>query len=388
MFDLYRPAWAEVNLDNIKHNYNQIRKMTDKDAGIMAVVKANAYGHGSYEVSKAVIENGADYLAVAIIDEAIELRELGIDKPILILGYTPIEYVKEIVKYDLTQTVFELKYAYELSREAYNQGKKAKIHVKIDTGMGRIGYHDLGKAEEEIVEMSLLEGIYIEGIFSHFSSSDEKDKEYTLWQFKKFKEINERLSKRGVKIPVRHIANSAAIIDLPFTHLEMVRPGIILYGCYPSDEVEKKADLRSTMAIKARIVQLKDVSENEFISYNRTYKTSKTSKIATLPIGYADGLNRLLSNNHNVIIKGKYAPIVGKICMDQCMIDVTNINGVEVGDVAVLMGEQGNKSITPDDIAKKIKTISYEVYCGISRRVPRIYISNGKISKVQNYLHH
>ncbi|QSZ28295.1 alanine racemase [Aceticella autotrophica] len=388
MFDLYRPAWAEVNLDNIKHNYNQIRKMTDKDAGIMAVVKANAYGHGSYEVSKAVIENGADYLAVAIIDEAIELRELGIDKPILILGYTPIEYVKEIVKYDLTQTVFELKYAYELSREAYNQGKKAKIHVKIDTGMGRIGYHDLEKAEEEIVEMSLLEGIYIEGIFSHFSSSDEKDKEYTLWQFKKFKEINERLSKHGVKIPVRHIANSAAIIDLPFTHLEMVRPGIILYGCYPSDEVEKKADLRSTMAIKARIVQLKDVSENEFISYNRTYKTSKTSKIATLPIGYADGLNRLLSNNHNVIIKGKYAPIVGKICMDQCMIDVTNINGVEEGDVAVLMGEQGDKSITPDDIAKKIKTISYEVYCGISRRVPRIYISNGKISKVQNYLLH
>lgn len=362
--------------------------MTDKDAGIMAVVKANAYGHGSYEVSKAVIENGADYLAVAIIDEAIELRELGIDKPILILGYTPIEYVKEIVKYDLTQTVFELKYAYELSREAYNQGKKAKIHVKIDTGMGRIGYHDLGKAEEEIVEMSLLEGIYIEGIFSHFSSSDEKDKEYTLWQFKKFKEINERLSKHGVKIPVRHIANSAAIIDLPFTHLEMVRPGIILYGCYPSDEVEKKADLCSTMAIKARIVQLKDVSENEFISYNRTYKTSKRSKIATLPIGYADGLNRLLSNNHNVIIKGKYAPIVGKICMDQCMIDVTNINGVEVGDVAVLMGEEGNKSITPDDIAKKIKTISYEVFCGISRRVPRIYISNGKISKVQNYLHY
>ncbi|MDI3477871.1 MAG: alanine racemase [Thermoanaerobacterium sp.] len=386
MFNLYRPTWAEVNLDNIIHNYNEIRKITNKKAGIMAIVKANAYGHGSYEISKELIKCGVDYLAVATIDEALELREQGISKPILVLGYTPAKFADIIVKYDITQTAFELGYVKEISREAQKQGKDAKIHVKIDTGMGRIGYNDMNKAYEEIVAMTSLKGIYIEGIFSHFSSSDEKDKEYTIKQFNIFNSLTERLKKSGIDIPIRHIANSAAILDMPETHLDMVRPGIILYGSYPSDEVNKKINLKSTISLRSRIVYIKDVPEGEYISYNRTYKTGRKSRIATLPIGYADGLNRLLSNNHNVIIKGEYAPIVGKICMDQCMVDVTSIEGVEEGDVATIMGESDGKVVSADEIANKLKTISYEVYCGISRRVPRIYMFNGEITKVENYL--
>ncbi|ADL68100.1 alanine racemase [Thermoanaerobacterium thermosaccharolyticum] len=386
MLNLYRPTWAEVNLNNIIHNYKEIRKITDKKAGIMAVVKANAYGHGSYEISKELIKCGVDYLAVATIDEALELREHGISKPILVLGYTPSKFADVIVKYDITQTAFELGYVKEISKEAIKQGKDAKIHVKIDTGMGRIGYNDMNKAYEEIVAMTSLKGIYIEGIFSHFSSSDERDKEYTMRQFKIFNDLTDRLKRSGIDIPIRHIANSAAILDLPETHLDMVRPGIILYGSYPSEEVDKKISLKCTISLRSKIVYIKDVPEGEYISYNRTYKTSRKSRIATLPIGYADGLNRLLSNNHSVIIKGKYAPIVGKICMDQCMVDVTSIEGVKEGDVATIMGESDGKIVSADEIANKLKTISYEVYCGISRRVPRIYIFNGEITKVENYL--
>lgn len=386
MQDLYRPTWAEVNIDNIKHNYNEIRKITNKNAGIMAVVKANAYGHGSYEISKALIDCGVDYLAVATIDEAIELREHGIDKPILILGYTPIKFSREIVNYNLTQTVFEYSYAKALDEEAKKQNKIAKIHIKIDTGMGRIGYNNFDIAENEIVQMNLLNGLSLEGIFSHFSSSDERDKSYTFEQFEKFMKMVNRVEKHNIFIPIKHIANSAAIIDLPETHLNMVRPGIILYGSYPSDEVQKKIDLKRTISLKSRIVYIKDVPENEYISYNRTYRTNRTTKIATLPIGYADGLNRLLSNNYSVIINGEYAPIIGKICMDQCMVDVTSIKNVKKGDVAIIMGDSGDKCLTAEEIANKLKTISYEVYCGISRRVPRIYIYNGKMSKVENYL--
>ncbi|MDI3310878.1 MAG: alanine racemase [Thermoanaerobacterium sp.] len=386
MLNLYRPTWAEVNLDNIIHNYKEIRKITDKNAGIMAVVKANAYGHGSYEVSKELINCGVDYLAVATIDEALELREQGISKPILILGYTPAKFADVIVKYDITQTAFELSYVKEVAKVAQKLGKYAKIHVKVDTGMGRIGYNDMNKAYEEILSMSSLAGINIEGIFSHFSSSDEKDKEYTVRQLKIFLSLIERLKKSGIYIPIRHIANSAAILDMPETHLDMVRPGIILYGSFPSDEVNKKIDLRPTISLRSKVVYVKDVEEGEYISYNRTYRTNRKSRIATLPIGYADGLNRLLSNNHNVIINGKYAPIVGKICMDQCMVDVTSIEDVKEGDTATIMGEADGKFISADEIADKLKTIPYEVYCGISRRVPRIYIFNGEITKVENYL--
>ncbi|MGB9808731.1 MAG: alanine racemase [Caldanaerobacter sp.] len=381
-----RPTRAEVYLDNLIHNFNEIKKTVGNGVRVMPVVKANAYGHGSYYVAKVLVENGADYLAVATVDEALELRERGITVPILVLGYTPLEQAGEAIEKQIVFTVFDLKYVKELETRALKRDKKVKVHVKIDTGMGRIGYTDIDLAVEEISEMKRLKGVELEGIFSHFATADEKDKEYAKEQFEKFKKVLEKLEERGIKIPLKHIANSGAITDLKHTYLDMVRPGITLYGSYPSDDVNKTLDLKPVMNFKTKIVYLKEVPENTSVSYGRTFITKRRSKIATLPVGYADGLNRLLSNNHRVIVRGKFAPIVGRICMDQTMIDVTDIEGVDVGDEVVLFGWQGELSISADEVAKKLNTIPHEVYCGISRRVPRIYIYKGKLHGVENYL--
>ncbi|MBE3578931.1 MAG: alanine racemase [Caldanaerobacter subterraneus] len=386
MFDEIRPTRVEVNLDSIVHNFREIKRVVGDRVKVMGVVKANAYGHGAYHVAKALVENGVDYLAVATVEEALELRSCGITAPVLILGYTPLSQAGEAVEKDVTFTAFDLKYVKELGEIASRKGKKAKIHVKIDTGMGRIGYTDFDLAEREIEEMSKLEGIELEGIFSHFATSDEKDKDYAREQFERFADMLKRLEKRGVNISLKHIANSGAITDLNYAYLDMVRPGITLYGSYPSDDVNKILDLRPAMNFKTKIVYIKEVPENTSISYGRTFITKRPSKIATLPIGYADGLNRLLSNNHEVLVRGKYVPIVGRVCMDQSMIDVTEVEGVEVGDEVVIFGEQEGKRITADDIAKKLRTIPHEVYCGISRRVPRIYIYRGEVFDVKNYL--
>ncbi|ERM91986.1 alanine racemase [Caldanaerobacter subterraneus subsp. yonseiensis KB-1] len=386
MFDEIRPTRVEVNLDSIVHNFREIKRVVGDRVKVMGVVKANAYGHGAYHVAKALVENGVDYLAVATVEEALELRSCGITTPVLILGYTPLSQAGEAVEKDVTFTAFDLKYVKELGEIASRKGKKAKIHVKIDTGMGRIGYTDFDLAEREIEEMSKLEGIELEGIFSHFATSDEKDKDYAREQFERFADMLKRLEKRGVNISLKHIANSGAITDLNYAYLDMVRPGITLYGSYPSDDVNKILDLRPAMNFKTKIVYIKEVPENTSISYGRTFITKRPSKIATLPIGYADGLNRLLSNNHEVLVRGKYVPIVGRVCMDQTMIDVTEVEGVEVGDEVVIFGEQEGKRITADDIAKKLRTIPHEVYCGISRRVPRIYIYRGEVFDVKNYL--
>ncbi|KKC29066.1 alanine racemase [Caldanaerobacter subterraneus] len=386
MFDEIRPTRVEVNLDSIVHNFREIKRVVGDRVKVMGVVKANAYGHGAYHVAKALVENGVDYLAVATVEEALELRSYGITAPVLILGYTPLSQAGEAVEKDVTFTAFDLKYVKELGEIASRKGKKAKIHVKIDTGMGRIGYTDFDLAEREIEEMSKLEGIELEGIFSHFATSDEKDKDYAREQFERFADMLKRLEKRGVNITLKHIANSGAITDLNYAYLDMVRPGITLYGSYPSDDVNKILDLRPAMNFKTKIVYIKEVPENTSISYGRTFITKRPSKIATLPIGYADGLNRLLSNNHEVLVRGKYVPIVGRVCMDQTMIDVTEVEGVEVGDEVVIFGEQEGKRITADDIAKKLRTIPHEVYCGISRRVPRIYIYRGEVFDVKNYL--
>ncbi|NNG67470.1 alanine racemase [Caldanaerobacter subterraneus] len=386
MFDEIRPTRVEVNLDSIVHNFREIKRVVGDRVKVMGVVKANAYGHGAYHVAKVLVENGVDYLAVATVEEALELRSCGITTPVLILGYTPLSQAGEAVEKDVTFTAFDLKYVKELGEIASRKGKKAKIHVKIDTGMGRIGYTDFDLAEREIEEMSKLEGIELEGIFSHFATSDEKDKDYAREQFERFADMLKRLEKRGVNISLKHIANSGAITDLNYAYLDMVRPGITLYGSYPSDDVNKILDLRPAMNFKTKIVYIKEVPENTSISYGRTFITKRPSKIATLPIGYADGLNRLLSNNHEVLVRGKYVPIVGRVCMDQTMIDVTEVEGVEVGDEVVIFGEQEGKRITADDIAKKLRTIPHEVYCGISRRVPRIYIYRGEVFDVKNYL--
>lgn len=379
MFDNIRPTRAEIYLDNIAHNLSEVKRWVGKKVKIMGVVKANAYGHGACHVAKVLVENGVCYLGVATIEEALELRECGINIPILVFGYTPLTQAEELIVHNITQTVFDINYVEDLEKIALNVGKKAKVHVKIDTGMGRIGYTDLKVAEKEIEKMMEMEGVEVEGIFTHFATSDEKDKSYAEQQFDMFKKLLERLKEKGINIPLKHIANSGAIIDLKYTYLDMVRPGIVLYGSYPSEEVKRPLDLRQTMGFKAKIVYIKEVPEGTSISYGKTFITKRKSKIATLPVGYADGFNRLLSNNYHVLVKGKYAAVIGRICMDQTMIDVTDIEGVEVGDDVIIFGNQEGEKITAEEIAKKLNTIPYEVYCGISSRVPRIYIYKGKV---------
>lgn len=386
-------AWAEINLDAIKNNILEIKKILKPDTKILGVVKADAYGHGFLEVSKVLIENGADSLGVAFIDEAIQLRDCGIDKPILILGHTPKEYSNILVERDIIPSVFNTELAKSISEEAVKQNKTAKIHIKIDTGMTRIGflYNDDEKIKnrtiEQIKEISALKNIEIDGMFTHFASADEEDMSYTDLQFSRFTELAKRLEDIGINIPTKHVCNSAATIQCPDMQLDMVRPGIILYGLYPSDEVDKtKLNLIPAMQFKACITHIKDIEKGTCISYGRTFTAERDMKIATIPIGYADGFSRLLSNNIEVLVGGKKSKLVGRICMDQCMIDITNVNNVNVGDEVVIFGSQGDEVLPVDNISNAIGTINYEMLCIIGKRIPRVYTQKGKISHVLNYL--
>jgi len=386
LFSHLRTAWVEINLDNIAHNMREIRRVS-KSKDIIAVIKADAYGHGALDVAPVLLENGATRFAVAILSEAIELRIGGITAPILILGFTPIEQVEEVFKYDIEQTVYTLEHVKEISKKALEFNIKAKIHIKLDTGMGRIGFLPDEKSIKEVQIINELPNLSVVGLFSHFSSADEKDKEYTYYQLNKFNWFYHRLKALSVDIKMRHIANSPSITDLPEAHFEAVRPGIILYGYYPSKEVfENKIKLKYVMEIKAKIVHIKTLPMGEYISYGRDFITKEESIIATLPIGYADGYTRLLKNKGKVIINGQFAPVVGRICMDQCMIDITHIKGVKTGDEVILMGESQGCSFTADNIAECIGTINYEILCMVSKRLPRVYVQKGKVVKTRNYV--
>lgn len=381
-------TWAEINLDNIAHNVMEIRRLVGKRTEIMAVVKADAYGHGVLETVSTLIENGATRLAVSMLDEAIQLRKIGIDVPILVLSHTNPNRVDELIKYQITQTVYSHDMAKALSDEALRQGVKAKIHIKIDTGMSRVGFPPGYIAVKAVMEIQKLPGIIIEGIFSHFATADEKDSSYTMHQMELFESIISELNRIGIIIPIRHISNSAAILQYPDLAMELVRPGIILYGIYPSEDVNKEvADLRPAMTLKTNIAMIKWVEPKTAISYGRKFTTSRKSLIATLPVGYADGYSRLLSGKSRVLVNGQFAPVVGSICMDQCMIDVTDIEGdIKTGDEVVLLGKQGDREITAQELAGYMGTIPYEVVCIIGKRVPRVYYKNGKIVNVLNYL--
>lgn len=383
-------AWVEINLDNIIHNVRKIREVTNKNAKLMAVVKADAYGHGVKEVAQAILETKfIDRFAVSMLDEAIELRKLGIKVPILVLGYTDPRRSEEIVFFDITQSIFEQELAKSISNAAVRLNKIAKVHVKVDTGMSRIGFLPGYRAVKEIKQILTLKNIIIEGMFTHFSSADEESRDFTNQQYEYFVSLNNELNRIGIHIPTLHAANSAAIICYPNTHLNMVRAGLILYGMYPSDTVRKqsKIDIKPAMTFKANIIQIKAVPPGTGISYNRTYVTDKETIIATLSVGYADGLTRNLSNKGQVLVAGQKAEIIGRICMDQCMIDITNIKGeVNVGDEVVIYGSQGENSISIDDVAKKAGQINYELCCIVGRRIPRVYIKNSEIYKVVNYL--
>jgi len=366
-----RPTRVEIDLDSIAYNIHQIRKKVGNKTKIMAVMKANAYGHGAVEVAKVAIDAGAQWLAVALVEEAIQLREAGIQSPILILGSTPPDQVHEVIKYNLSQTVCSRELIETLSNEAQSWNQTAKVHIKVDTGLGRLGIFP-EEVAAFVKESSCLEGIEIEGIFTHFSVADE-DKAFTELQIKKFKEVISNLEREKIHIPLKHAANSAAVVGFASSYFNLVRPGIILYGLYPSPEMNRTIPLKPAMSFKTKITYLKRVPAGYSLSYDRTFTTERKSLIAILPVGYADGYPRALSNKGEVLIKGKRAPVVGMICMDMTLVDVTHIPDVKIGDEVVLFGKQNGAQISADEIASKSDLINYEILCGISKRVPRIY---------------
>ena len=375
--DFYRPVWAKVNLNNIKDNLRFIKTIIPKSTKIMAVVKANGYGHGSIEVAKAAIKAGVERLGVASVEEALELINNNIKAPMHLLSEPPISSVKIIVKNatiknSIISTVYTKIFAKALSEEAHNQNKKCLVHVKVDTGMHRVGIST--KNTISLVKyISSLPNIEIEGLFTHFACADDPENAYTLLQLRRFIELKETLKKNNLKFKIYHCANSAAMLNFSQTHLDMVRIGIAMYGLRPSEKTFSPK-LKPALSLKAKISYLKEIEKGEGISYGLTLKTNKKSLIATVPIGYADGYPRQLSNKGVVLVKGKRVPVVGNVTMDNIMIDVTDIDEVKIGDEVVIIGNQGNKKIEVNELSKALNTIDYEIVCGITNRVPRIYV--------------
>lgn len=385
---MIKRTWAEIDLDAAAENIRNIRAITDKKAKIMATVKADAYGHGAYQLARVFLDNGADWLAVAMADEGIQLRRDGITAPILILGTCMNDMYDALIEYDITPNIYSYEGAVKLSETAVKKGKTVKIHIKLDTGMGRIGFvvgEENTEVIGEILKISKLPNIEIEGIFSHFATSDEADTQYSKLQFERFMSVCGALENYGLHIPIRHIANSAAVMMYPDTHLDMVRPGIILYGMYPSNEVDKsRLPLVPVMTLKSRITNIKALGADRGISYGREYITSgDRTLIATVSAGYADGYLRGLAKEGYILVNEERAKIVGRICMDQCMIDVTNVHNISIGDEAILFGKDG---ITSDDAAHWLHTINYEITCCVAKRVPRIYFKGNKAVEVVNDL--
>ena len=369
---MHRPTWVEIDLNALRYNLLAIRKWVGPQIKILGIVKADAYGHGDYEVSRVLLNNGVEMLSIAILEEGIQLRDKGIKAPLLILGGIFEEQIDTVIQYGLTPTVYDLKLADVLSKRANYFNKIMKVHVYVDTGMGSIGVK-YDKAVEFVKFVKNMKNLLIEGIYTHCSSSDEKDSAFTNLQIKRFRDVLDALDTIKVCIPLRHMANSGAILDYPEAYFNMVRPGLSLYGLYPSEDVSRDIGIKPVMSFKTRLVHIKNMDSGDVVGYGRTYRITKPTRVATLPLGYDDGYNRLFSNQGEVIIRGKKASIVGRICMDQCFVDVTNIKDVSVGDEVVLYGSQAQESIPIESIAKQLNTIPYEVTCSISKRVPRIH---------------
>lgn len=379
-------VWAEIDLKAIAQNVRALRRITNSEARLMAVVKANAYGHGVIKVARRALESGADVLGVARLNEGIALRQAGFDAPTLIFGYTPPALTKKLLEFDLTQTVWSYQTAAALSA-AVAARKALKVHLKVDSGMGRLGLlpdccrlpaldaNSPAKALGEVEAIASLAGLRLEGVYTHFAAADSTDKSYTSKQFEIFAEFLDDIRKAGLDIPVCHAANSAAIIDLPETHLDMVRAGISIYGLYPSDEVNKdRIALQPAMTLKSRVVHLKKVPAGFKVSYGMTHETSKPTTIASVPVGYADGFSRLLSSRGHMLVGGRRAPIVGRVCMDTTMLDVGHVPGIDLEDEVVIFGRQQDASITADEIAASLDTINYEIVSSLTARIPRVYL--------------
>ncbi len=382
----YRDTVAEVDLDAIRHNVRQFRRHLPKSVRLMAVVKADAYGHGAVPAARAALSAGADSLAVAFLDEALELRAAGVSAPILVMGYTPPRAVGEAVRNDVTLTVYSEEVVEALGCQVAREGRSVDVHVKVDTGMGRIGL-----LEEDfpafLRHFARFPRLRIGGVYTHFACADEPDKGYTHFQHRRLLRFLDQLREAGMDTPLVHCSNSAAAIALPEYRHALVRIGIGMYGYYPSEELNRRViRLKPALTLKTRIVRLKRPPKGTGISYGKTVTVDGSRWIATIPVGYADGLSRRLSNRGSALVKGRRVPIVGRVCMDQTMLDVTEAMPVSVGDEVVLYGRQGDEVICVDEVARLLDTISYEVTCAVGWRVPRVYLEGGKPVEVINRL--
>ncbi len=384
----YRRVHADIDLDAVLFNFEQMNKNVAQGTKIMAVVKTDAYGHGAVPIASFI--EPLDYLwgfATATVDEAVELRKAGIEKPILILGYTFPECYKDIVKYDIRQTIFALDMAEALSKEAVRQNKKAYVHMKLDTGMGRIGYQTVEAAVTDALLIKDLPMIETEGVFTHFANADTDNQDFTFKQIEKFYEMTNAMEEHGVTFSLKHCANSAGIIEITDQKFELVRAGIISYGLWPSNEVKKDVvQLKPILSLKSHVVYVKEVEPGTAVSYGSTWVAEEKRKIATVPIGYGDGYPRSLSNKGYVLIKGQKAPIVGRVCMDQLMVDVTEISeDIKTGDRVTLIGQDGDYTITAEELGELSGRFNYELVCDLGNRIPRIYYKDGKIKEIRDY---
>ncbi len=367
-----RPAYLEINLDAVAFNVRNIRKKLGQGVELMAIVKANGYGHGAYPVACEALKNGADSLGVAILEEGAELREKGVKAPIVNLYPEPHQRAKKIVEYDLEQVVTDLKLVKNLSQEALKQNKSCNVYIEIDTGLGRYGV--LPEDTKELAKkIKMLPNVRLKGVLSQFSTADARKKDFAYKQLRVFKDTLDELKAHSNHIPITSIANSGAVLDIPASYFNQVRVGHLLYGLYPSSETSESIFVKPAMSLKSRVVFIKEVGKGTPISYGKTYVTRKKTKIATIPLGYADGYSRLLSNKGEVLIKGKRAKVVGRVCMDAFMVDVSHIPGVKVGDEVVVMGKQGKEEITAHDLGTWTNTFAYEIMTRMGKRLPIVY---------------
>lgn len=375
MNEKLRPAWVEINREKAIHNFLEVRRAVGPNRKICAVVKADSYGMGAVEMSKMYLQNGVDMFAVAVIGEALELREEIKDKDILVLGYTTEEFYDDAINNNIILTIYNYEHAVKLNEIAGKMNKIANIHIKIETGMNRLGFLPTEENADLVKLISDMKNLKIQGAYTHFARADEKDKTAAHIQGKRYLSFIDMLEKRNVTIPIKHMANSAAIIDLPEYYLDMVRPGIILSGFYPSNEVNMNEYIfKPCVTLKARLANVKELEAGEGIGYGHLFKTSEKTVVGTIPLGYADGYSRLFSNNGYVVVKGIKCPILGKVCMDQFMIDLSNVDNPQIGDEVIIYGDGTDGAMTAEDAANVRKTISYEVLTNLGKRLPRKYV--------------
>lgn len=384
MNEYLKRAWAQIDLDAIDENFKEIRRSLDSKVRIMCVVKADAYGHGAEYIARELESLGADWFAVSNIEEALQLRRYGVNRPILVLGYTPVDMAETLYNFNISQTVFSYDYAVKLITVCRDKGVKIKAHIKLDTGMNRIGFMSQGDKDsadtaELIRKLAESKCLEFEGIFTHFAVADDpiNGREFTELQFKDFIKTVNMIQSKGIKIPFKHCCNSGGIIDHKEMHLDMVRAGVILYGLLPSKELSGRINLRPAMSLKTVISQIKKIPKGSSVSYGRTFVTNKQTIVATVPIGYADGYLRKFSDRASMLVCGKRVPVTGRVCMDQLMLDVTEIEGICEGEEVIVFGSDKSQEISLDELSLLADTINYEIVCLIGKRVPRVYCKGG-----------